>query len=103
MSEVDNSDLAELERQQEAKRGKEPIAQEEESEASDELALLQELSSHLRDTWVLLEFLSNEKFCKNITKRERDAINKHLERVYKLEAKVDEIIEDLEDDEDEDE
>lgn len=69
-----------------------------------EVDVLEDASILLKDTGVLLEFLSNPDFCKNITKRERVIIAKHLEKIYAMTDKLDAAVNELQEDaEDEDE
>lgn len=74
------------------------------SEVADQLEASNDL---LKETVTLLEYISNPSFCKNITKRERDIIVKHVERLEDLIETNDQTIEEQEEleaeDEDEDE
>lgn len=52
-------------------------------------------SDLLKRTAILLEFLSDPVFCKGITKRERGAISRHLDQIYKATDDLDQIAEEL--------
>ena len=77
----------------------------EDVEDLDEVKQLRETSTLLRNTAILLEYLSNPDFCRTITKKERIALDKHADKIWTCVIKLDATIAELdgEDDEDEDE
>lgn len=73
------------------------------SEDTDEVDRLERSCTLLRDTAILLEYLSNPDFCKSITKRERIAIDKQSEKLWAMVNELNEAVEELQDEEEEDE
>jgi hypothetical protein len=65
----------------------------------DSLEDLQEAAELIKNTAVLLEFISNPDFCKSITQGLRATISKHVEKLDELSDKLDERIDALTDDE----
>lgn len=66
--------------------------------------LMLEKSAELhRNTAILLEYIGDDTFCKNITKRERDAIARQLDKIYAASDEIDEVVESIQDDEEEEE
>jgi hypothetical protein len=98
--------LAVLEAQRKPEKKVKPEDSEEEDYDDSEgipLALAEKVSVFLKDTGVLLEFLSNPHFCKTITKRERDILDRQLERLYGLTDALDTAIAEAEEAEDDEE
>lgn len=62
-------------------------------EETIQLAKLQAASDMLKKSAVLFEYISDPDLCKNLSKRERTAIDKQLARIYALVEEVDVIIE----------
>jgi hypothetical protein len=59
---------------------------------------LNKASDLLKQCRTMLEFISDPDFCKSITKRERKAIAKLLEKIYTTTDEIDAAVADLEDD-----
>jgi hypothetical protein len=101
--------LKKLEQQRtvkEAKASKASDEFEEEEEDTDSYVASEELGKAtdlLKRTALLLEFLSDSGFCKNITKRERELMLKHVEEINELTDELDEAVEAFEEVEEEDE
>ena len=63
---------------------------------------LEKASELLKKTAILLEFLGDADLCKSITRREREIIAKHVDRINELTDELDEAVEAFEEDDEED-
>ncbi len=78
---------------------KQGVAEEDDfsEDGEDNVEDLRKASKLLKDNAVLLEFLSNPEFCKNVNNSYRKLMGKQLDKIYQLTDELDELIELFED------
>lgn len=102
--EINDPELDRLEKLTAA--GKTTATDEDDFEEADEdpaLEHLQKAKELLLTSATLLEYLGNPDFIKTVTKRERKAIDRQVDRIYDLTNELTETIAELSDEEEEDE
>lgn len=63
-----------------------------EETADDYDDVVERASDLLKNTAILLQYLGDENFCKSITKRERNIIAKHVDRIYEFTDELQQLI-----------
>lgn len=78
-----------------------PDVTEEEFESGESVEdKLEEAKNMLKRTAVLLMYLADPNWCRNLTKRERGIMDKHVDAIYALTDEIDETLEDAADEDD---